>query len=583
MTQPRKTHIRQRDLELLERLVRERTSDLERANERLFLANQVKGEFLAHISRELRDPLNRIIDEATLFMEGGQRGKGDGKGVLRTIAAHSRRLRDMVDRILELCRLDIGTVRFLPREFRVVDALERVLAETEGAAALAGVAVTVRYGGKPEFIVADEEKFRFVLAELVTNAIKFSPHGTRVRLRVREILQPGDGERSFLEVAVTDEGTGIGPEDLERIFLGFERGAGSDEEAGSLGIGLALVRRFVELHGGKIWVASHPAKGSTFTFILPTGGPQPEEGEPPTVMVADADAEGRSDLVHLLEGEGFEVVEAADGMTVLTDGTASPPDLFLLGLDLGDMDGIDVCLRLKSHTGTRFVPVVLVAREEARSEQVRSVQAGADGFFGRPAEEGALLPKIRMLIGQKRHYESLKRSYQIAAAEATTDPMTGLYNVRQLWLLLDRELERARRYGHRCSLAMIDIDSFKEYNDRHGHLQGDEVLKRAAELFREQIRNSDSVARYGGEEFVLIMPETGKKIALVVGEKLRLAFELCSFPHEETQPGGRLTISMGVATFPDDADNARTLLDLADQALYEAKRAGKNRVIARAG
>lgn len=130
---------------------------------------------------------------------------------------------------------------------------------------------------------------------------------------------------------------------------------------------------------------------------------------------------------------------------------------------------------------------------------------------------------------------------------------------------------------------MIDIDSFKEYNDRHGHLQGDEVLKRAAELFREQIRNSDSVARYGGEEFVLIMPETGKKIALVVGEKLRLAFELCSFPHEETQPGGRLTISMGVATFPDDADNARTLLDLADQALYEAKRAGKNRVIARAG
>ena len=145
-------------------------------------------------------------------------------------------------------------------------------------------------------------------------------------------------------------------------------------------------------------------------------------------------------------------------------------------------------------------------------------------------------------------------------------------------LVLDRELERARRYNHFCSLAMIDIDNFKEYNDRHGHLQGDEVLKQAAEIFREQIRNSDIAARYGGEEFVVVMPETGKELALLVGEKLRRAFAEYPFPLQDTQPGGRLTISMGIATFPQDAACARELVDMADKALYLAKREGRNRV-----
>jgi diguanylate cyclase (GGDEF)-like protein len=158
--------------------------------------------------------------------------------------------------------------------------------------------------------------------------------------------------------------------------------------------------------------------------------------------------------------------------------------------------------------------------------------------------------------------------------------MTGLFNLRQLWLVLDRELERARRYNRFCSMAMIDIDNFKEYNDRHGHLQGDEVLKQAAEIFREQIRNSDIAARYGGEEFVVVMPETGKDLALLVGEKLRRAFAEYPFPLQDTQPGGRLTISMGIATFSQDADCARELVDKADKALYRAKREGKNRVAA---
>jgi diguanylate cyclase (GGDEF)-like protein len=125
---------------------------------------------------------------------------------------------------------------------------------------------------------------------------------------------------------------------------------------------------------------------------------------------------------------------------------------------------------------------------------------------------------------------------------------------------------------------MIDIDSFKDYNDRHGHLHGDEVLKLTAGIFREQIRNSDIVARYGGEEFVVVMPETSKELALLVGEKLCRAYAEYPFPLQDSQPGGRLTISIGVASFPQDASGARELIDIADKALYLAKREGKNRV-----
>jgi len=173
----------------------------------------------------------------------------------------------------------------------------------------------------------------------------------------------------------------------------------------------------------------------------------------------------------------------------------------------------------------------------------------------------------------------LKKSYDRAEAEAYTDPMTGLCNIRHFWQHLDRELERAQRYGHGCSIALIDIDFFKKYNDRYGHLQGDEVLREAAELLRQQIRNSDIAARYGGEEFVIIMPETGKELAMVVGEKLRKAFATFSFPLQETQPGGSLTISVGIATFPQDAKGARDLFDKADKALYRAKEEGRNRVV----
>lgn len=571
--------IRRRHIELLRRLVRERTEELERANERLFLANQVKGEFLAHMSKELRTPLNRIIDVAAQLREGtlGELN-AEQRASLAAIAESSTSLRAIVDRILELCNADVGVTRFLPRRLTVRDVLEKCIANLVPVAAKRGVAITADYEEEPGFLIADEQKFAFILEELLANAVRFSPRGTKIRVATREETIVGDVTRAYLEVSVADQGPGIRNEDLERIFMGFERGTLLSENGG-LGLGLALVKRFVELHGGRIWVDSSPGRGSVFTFILPRQGQLPVESTALRIMVADEDPRFVQLLSHCLQEEGYEVITVADGLEVLNRGIGSPPDLFILNLALPGMNGVDVCLRLKSHDNTRYVPVLIVAAGFTPADRIRTVRAGADGFFAKPMDVNELLPKIKSLITQKLNYEFLKRSYDIAAFQASTDPMTGLFNLRQLAVSLDRELERARRYRHPCSLAMLDIDDFKEFNDRHGHLQGDEVLKQVAEILRTSIRTSDIAARYGGEEFVVIMPETGKELALVVGEKLRKAFEDYPFPREETQPGGRLTVSLGIATFPGDAADARALLDAADKALYRAKRAGKNRVV----
>lgn len=159
-----------------------------------------------------------------------------------------------------------------------------------------------------------------------------------------------------------------------------------------------------------------------------------------------------------------------------------------------------------------------------------------------------------------------------------TDPLTGLFNRRGLDERMQIEILRAKRYRHPLSVVMIDIDHFKNYNDAHGHLEGDVILKQVAELFRIHVRETDVVARFGGEEFLILLTETAKAEALEVAEKIRAAVSVWPFPHAGTQPEGKLTISLGVATSSADLSEAQELIDKADHALYGAKNAGRNRV-----
>lgn len=193
---------------------------------------------------------------------------------------------------------------------------------------------------------------------------------------------------------------------------------------------------------------------------------------------------------------------------------------------------------------------------------------------GKEQELRQLNEGLEKLVEQRT--QELKAANQRLSELAMTDPLTRLLNRRVFVTKSDEEVERSRRYEHAFSIAMIDVDHFKSFNDMEGHLMGDEALKKIAQIFRAKLRRTDVLARYGGEEFCLLMPETGLRESMEICERLRSSVETEAF--QGSKGSAYLTISVGVASFPQDGDTREALLQAADEALYEAKRLGRNRV-----
>ena len=198
-----------------------------------------------------------------------------------------------------------------------------------------------------------------------------------------------------------------------------------------------------------------------------------------------------------------------------------------------------------------------------------------------------LSAKNQALLEMNRELEAKvsERTHELAEANsrlaqlAVTDGLTQLYNHRHFHERLELEVERSLRNGLPLSLFMIDVDHFKHYNDQHGHPAGDEVLRQLARLMSSGRRANDFCARYGGEEFCVVLVDTQKLTAAKVAERLRERIHSHPFPRREAQPGGALSVSIGVATFPDDADSSEALVRAADKALYVAKREGRDCVV----
>jgi len=287
-----------------------------------------------------------------------------------------------------------------------------------------------------------------------------------------------------------------------------------------------------------------------------------------------------------LESVGYQVILAQDGIEALERIGEESPDLILLDIMMPKMNGFQVCHRLKNSENTKFIPIIMVTALNEVEDKVKGIEAGADDFITKPFNKLELLARVKSLLRIKHLHDALElkiKELEIAQSKllqlAITDGLTGLYNYRYFKQQLSQEIIRSKRLSTDVSIAMIDIDYFKNYNDTHGHPAGDLVLKQIAELLRNNIRKIDVAARYGGEEFALVLVETGKAAASFVANKIKNLIESHKFDYEETQPNGKLTISMGVATFPEDALTADDLVKMADQRLYRAKKAGRNRVV----
>jgi two-component system cell cycle response regulator len=257
-------------------------------------------------------------------------------------------------------------------------------------------------------------------------------------------------------------------------------------------------------------------------------------------------------------------------------------DLFIVSLSLKAQDGLRLCSQLRSAEQTRNTPVLALVEDGEAQRILRALEMGVNDYLVRPIEKNELVARVRTQLRRKRYTEKLRQSLDMSVELAVTDQLTGLYNRRYMSTHISTLIESAAESGRELSLLILDIDYFKSINDTHGHDVGDQILREFAKRIVSNVRSVDLACRYGGEEFVVIMPDTDLSFAYMVAERVRQQVAGVPFIIDRAPGSVHVTISVGVTTSEGKGDTPDALLRRADQALYRAKRDGRNRVVSAA-
>jgi two-component system cell cycle response regulator len=302
-----------------------------------------------------------------------------------------------------------------------------------------------------------------------------------------------------------------------------------------------------------------------------------EAGRNGAVLIVDDRPASAERLAEMLAGEHRVDIEA-DPNEALFHAAEGNYDLMIVSLSLANFDGLRLCSQIRSLERTRNVAILAVADAENNTRLVRGLEIGVNDYLTRPIDQNEMLARVRTQIRKKRYAERLRDNVQMSIEMAITDALTGLYNRRYMESHVGTLVEQATTRGKPLTVLILDIDYFKAINDGWGHDAGDDVLREFAVRIRKSIRGIDLACRYGGEEFVVVMPETDMAVATVVAERLRRRIATEAF---QIQQGARkidVTISVGIAALG-PGDNPAAVIKRADQALYRAKRDGRNRVV----
>lgn len=269
-------------------------------------------------------------------------------------------------------------------------------------------------------------------------------------------------------------------------------------------------------------------------------------------------------------GDTVEILFARSGEDALRICKEQHPDLVLLDIVMPGLDGYEVLTRLKADPETANLPVIFITGMDSQGEEIRGLEAGAVDYITKPVHPAIVRARVRNHLELKRYHDFLENL-------SLTDGLTGIANRRRFDEVLGREWRRAARTAVGLSLLMLDIDCFKAYNDRYGHIAGDDALRRLATVIQESLRRPlDHAARYGGEEFACILPETDRGGAIVVAERIRRGLKALNIEHRFCVTD-HVTVSIGTATMiPDPETPASLLVQRADEMLFLAKAAGKD-------
>jgi len=291
-------------------------------------------------------------------------------------------------------------------------------------------------------------------------------------------------------------------------------------------------------------------------------------------LVVDDKQENLLIMNEILSSE-YEVITAMNGAEALKIAEKKIPDLILLDVSMPVMDGYETCEHLKSNDRTANIPVIFVTSMSENLNEEKGLQLGAIDYIAKPVRPAILRARIQNHLQLKRHRDNLYK-------ESTIDSLTELSNRRKFDEVMKKEWDRALKNKDSIAFILIDVDHFKPYNDTYGHIEGDTCLKKiAAELTSCVKECGGFLARYGGEEFIIFLYGNTLAQGFAVSEKVKKAIQDLNIPHKLSSAASCVTVSIGVsALIPNEENVPETLIHIADESLYEAKRKGRNKIVA---
>jgi len=310
------------------------------------------------------------------------------------------------------------------------------------------------------------------------------------------------------------------------------------------------------------------------------------------VLIVDDSPTIRAALRGLVQKMGHSVIEAEDGSKALAIYAQDRPDLVLIDVVMPVMDGYEAARQMRHSRPDEWVPIIFLSSKEADQDLDRAIEAGGDDYLVKPVSFVVLNAKIRALQRiESTRTKLLEMSRDLAAANreleslSRQDGLTEIANRRYFDSYLLTEVKRASRERLPLSLILADVDYFKAFNDCYGHQAGDDCLRRvAAALKAVGRRPADVAARYGGEEFAMVLPSTAMEGAVDVAKSLARAIEALAIPHARSSVSTQLTLSQGIASLiPAHDTTSESIIEFADQALYQAKQQGRNRYVLSTG
>jgi signal transduction histidine kinase/CheY-like chemotaxis protein len=376
--------------ETLEAKVAERTAALQAANTELLKSSKAKSEFLARVSHDLRQPLNAVVGFTDLILlQDGEPLSSSQRRYLGHVVTAAQQIVRLTSDLLDLSRLEAGRLEIRPEPCDVALLLQEMLAHFRTQPQAGRVSLTLEIASPLGKLMVDQARLQQILYNLVSNAFKFTPDGGLITVTARQI-------GPMIELSVRDTGVGVPLDDQRRIFEAYEQAGTTDIRQNGVGLGLAIAKRLVELHGGHISVESAPSQGSTFVVRLPGAAPaqgdsQSGENSGPLILVIEDDMVA-AELIrtHLTDG-GYRVALVASGHAGIGAARRLQPHAITLDLGLPDLDGWEVLYRLKNDPATQGIPVLIVS---ARDQGQVGFSLGAVDYLVKPVNPKRLLAAL---------------------------------------------------------------------------------------------------------------------------------------------------------------------------------------------